>query len=145
MAIGRQLLESAADIQRRADVVFVGFVFMTLLDLGLLVLFGVQHPSCKQRSPRVYISGVDQGAGQPGGGKERANDRISLQARPWHREPCHLLTISPESRCSANTVYGCSIQSAFPALQRLYSECSHAMVRQRDGGRQACKIEGQLC
>ena len=26
--------------------VFVGFVFMTLLDLGLLVLFGVQHPNC---------------------------------------------------------------------------------------------------
>ena len=83
MALGRQLLESAADIQRRADVVFVGFVFMTLLDLGLLVLFGVQHPNCKQRSPRVYISGVDQGGGQQSGGKERGNDRISLQARLW--------------------------------------------------------------
>ena len=84
LAIGRQLLESATDIQRRADVVFVGFVFMTLLDLGLLVLFGVQHPNCKQRSPRVYISGVDQGGSQQGGGKDRGSDRISLQARPWH-------------------------------------------------------------
>ena len=90
LALGRQLLESAADIQRRADVVFVGFVFMTLLDLGLLVLFGVQHPNCKQRSPRVYISGVDQGASQQGGGKERGNDRISLQARPWHGQSCLL-------------------------------------------------------
>ena len=72
---------SATDIQRRADVVFVGFVFMTLLDLGLLVLFGIQHPNCKQRSPRVYISGVDQGAGQQKSGKEGSGgDRISLQA-----------------------------------------------------------------
>ena len=71
---------AAADIQRRADVVFVGFVFMTLLDLGLLVLFGIQHPNCKQRSPRVYISGVDQGAGQQKSGKEgNGGDRISLQ------------------------------------------------------------------
>ena len=79
MAIGRQLLESAADIQRRADVVFVGFVFMTLLDLGLLVLFGVQHPNCKQRSPRVYISGVDQGA-QPAGQREGERQRPHLSA-----------------------------------------------------------------
>ena len=79
---GRKLLTTAADIQRRADVVFVGFVFMTLLDLGLLVLFGIQHPNCKQRSPRVYISGVDQGAGQQGSGKEGSGgDRISLQVQ----------------------------------------------------------------
>ncbi|CAL5228214.1 g11303 [Coccomyxa viridis] len=80
LGTGRRLLMAAADIQRRADVVFVGFVFMTLLDLGLLVLFGIQHPNCKQRSPRVYISGVDQGAGQQKSGKEgNGGDRISLQ------------------------------------------------------------------
>ena len=81
---GRRLLATAAGIQQRADVVFVGFVFMTLLDLGLLVLFGIQHPNCKQRSPRVYISGgsVDQGCVQQGGGKEGGSGQISLQVRP---------------------------------------------------------------
>ena len=88
---GRRLLATAAEIQQRADVVFVGFVFMTLLDLGLLVLFGIQHPHCKQRSPRVYISGgsVDQGCVQQGGGKEggrlqrpTGSGQISLQVRP---------------------------------------------------------------
>lgn len=81
LATGRKLLTTAADIQRRADVVFVGSVFMTLLDLGLLVLFGIQHPYCKQRSPRVYISGVDQGGAQQGSGKEGNKDCISLQVR----------------------------------------------------------------
>ena len=131
LAIGRQLLESAADIQRRADVVFVGFVFMTLLDLGLLVLFGVQHPSCKQRSPRVYISGVDQGASQQGGGKERGNDRISLQARPWHRQPCLLLTVLPRNRLAANAKHEEIASPAFPTSWRVYSHCSHARVRRR--------------
>ena len=131
MALGRQLLESAADIQRRADVVFVGFVFMTLLDLGLLVLFGVQHPSCKQRSPRVYISGVDQGGSQQGGGKERGNDRISLQARPWHGQSCLPLTVLPRSRLAANANHEEIASPAIPTSWRVYSHCSHARVRQR--------------
>ena len=85
--VGRKLLTTAGDIQRRADVVFVGFVFMILLDLGLLVLFGVQHPKCKQRSPRVYISGVDHGLGKQSSGKEgNGGDRISLQV-PLHALP----------------------------------------------------------
>ena len=107
---GRRLLATAADLQRRADVVFVGFVFMTLLDLGLLVLFGIQHPSCKQRSPRVYISGVDQGAGQQGSGKEKGGggDRISLQVLSQD-----VTTLSKIAGCMPATQPGLAIHSRF--------------------------------
>ncbi len=90
---GRKLLATAANLQRRADVVFVGFVFMTLLDLGLLVLFGIQHPNCKQRSPRVYISGVDHGASQQASGKERNSGSISLQVNPLNLNKNPILNV----------------------------------------------------
>ena len=36
--------------------VFVGFVFMTLLDLGLLVLFGIQPPQLQAAQPQgLYL------------------------------------------------------------------------------------------
>ncbi len=124
---GRRLLAAAADLQRRADVVFVGFVFMTLLDLGLLVLFGIQHPSCKQRSPRVYISGVDQGAGQQGSGKEKGGggDRISLQV-------CSYLSVHSTGGTYASDVAQTgSSQHAVSACQQHSVACERAYCQPR--------------
>jgi hypothetical protein len=78
----RRLLSNFSDtVRQRADVTFIGFLFMTLLDLALLVLFGLQHPHSKERSPRVYISGVDHQQQQQISLKNSSVEGVALQVR----------------------------------------------------------------
>ncbi|KAK9918462.1 hypothetical protein WJX75_004233 [Coccomyxa subellipsoidea] len=77
----RRLLSAGTDtVQRRANVVFLGFLFLTLADLALLVLFGVQHPHSKERSPRLYISSaVDQQQAPHAQYKDGPMEGVTLQ------------------------------------------------------------------
>lgn len=77
----RRLLATGMEtVQRRANVVFLGLLGLVLADLALLVLFGVQHPHSKERSPRLYISSaVDQQP--PAQYKDGAVEGVTLQVR----------------------------------------------------------------
>ena len=77
----RRLLATGMEtVQRRANVVFLGLLGLTLADLLLLVLFGIQHPHSKERSPRLYISSApDQQP--PAQYKDGAVEGVTLQVR----------------------------------------------------------------
>ena len=89
---------------------------MTLLDLGLLVLFGIQHPNCKQRSPRVYISGVDHGASQQKSGKEGNGGSISLQVKPPYAHQAYLGAAACNSSCEC-MLDGQGVGGKFPTCK----------------------------